>query len=30
MKTDIILGKSNIYYYADISKGEEGEILINF
>ena len=30
MKTDVISGKSNIYYYSDVSKGEEGEILINF
>ena len=30
MKTDVISGKSNIYYYTDVSKGEEGEILVNF
>ena len=30
MKTDIIAGKSSVYYYTDVNKGEEGEVLVNF
>ena len=30
MKNDIIAGKSNVYYYTDVNKGEEREVLVNF
>ncbi len=30
MKTDVIPGKSSVYYYTDVNKEEEGEVIINF
>ena len=30
MKTDVISGRSSVYYYTDVNNGEEGEVIINF
>ncbi len=30
MKTDVISGKSYVYYYSDVVQNEEGEINVNF